>query len=65
MEEIIDVSIDECKSWLKELYSAADRVKGKSPDQYRKIALLAGLLEDLVETLESGMLEESEMSSDN
>lgn len=53
LEEQFDVSVEECKGWLKELYATADRIRETNHDQYRKIGLLAGLLEDLITTMES------------
>lgn len=52
VEELHDISIDECKVWLQELYAAADRIRDKNTNQYRKIGLLAALLEDMIEAMD-------------
>ncbi len=45
----LSISVEECKEWLVELYREASKVREKDFKRYRKVALMASLLEEAIE----------------
>lgn len=55
-----DVSAEDCRKWITETYAQADKVRESDWDQYRKLGVIAAMLEGLLATLEGGMEESVE-----
>ena len=53
--DALDISPEDCRRWLVELYKEAAAARAKNEtEQWRKLCLLASLLESITEVFEEG-----------